>query len=518
MVFSADGQIEESSLGQVDPWGMGFLESGEPALPTGMWDESRADDLLTMMRRVRTRGLTPAERTLMRRMVLSPAKKPTGDKAGELLAERARIVFELGEAAAAAELMGQLPESPRGLNAEEISTDLNLALGNNATACQPVRYAQPEGEYWAKLRAVCAALQGNHAGAELAIEMARSQGVSDPWLFSAVFAASGDVPDTPEARFDSGVHLAMTVASELATNKKVFRSPRPDIAAAMVGRDSLPAEFRVKAARTAGEAGLIDVKAQRAAYQTLVKDPDFKSSSSLDMAFATLADRSKSAPEKARAIALALRSGKGSAARFTSVAKVLMDDIRRLPRNSDTFSESLTFAEAALAAGDVKGAGRWTINLEREGGEALDAFEAAMIDASVILGGADTSPASVKYVTQKLLSEAKSAEQKTRAARMFALWTGFDIEVNSRARALIRENPDKSVKAISPEKAAAISAAGEAGAAGEVVLSIVEATNGNPSKLDAHTLGTFFDALTAVGLKDAARQLAIEATGYWSTR
>jgi len=83
---------------------------------------------------------------------------------------------------------------------------------------------------------------------------------------------------------------------------------------------------------------------------------------------------------------------------------------------------------------------------------------------------------------------------------------------------MIRDNPDKSVKAIAPEKAAAIAAAGKAGAAGEVVLAIVEATNGDPSKLDPHTLGTFFDALTAIGLEDAARQLAIEATGYWARR
>ena len=111
-------QIEDSGLGAVDPWGMGFLEQGEPALPTNMWRASRADDLIPAMRRVRTRGLTPAERTLMRRMALSPAAKPTGEKSGELLAERARIMYELGEAEAAAALMERLDTPPKGINPE----------------------------------------------------------------------------------------------------------------------------------------------------------------------------------------------------------------------------------------------------------------------------------------------------------------------------------------------------------------------------------------------------------------
>ena len=48
-------QVEEGGLGGVDPWGIGFLKTGEPAMPTRMWTASRAEDLLPLMKNVRTR-------------------------------------------------------------------------------------------------------------------------------------------------------------------------------------------------------------------------------------------------------------------------------------------------------------------------------------------------------------------------------------------------------------------------------------------------------------------------------
>ncbi len=135
LCFSASAQIEDSGLQMVDPWGMGFLEVGEPALPASMWRASNTETLLPMMRDVRTQGLTPAERTLMRRMAMSPATAPQGAQSPALLAERARILFELGEARPAASLMARLETSPPGLDSDEIATDLNLAFGNEAMAC-----------------------------------------------------------------------------------------------------------------------------------------------------------------------------------------------------------------------------------------------------------------------------------------------------------------------------------------------------------------------------------------------
>ena len=215
VALTAEAQIEDSGLDLVNPWGMSFLEAGEPSLSTDMWSASDADDLLPLMRDVRTHGLTPAERTLMRRMALSPAAPPPGAQEPALRAERARIMYELGEAEAAASLMARLETPPPGLDADEIVADLTRALGNEATACNMLDDPDRMTGYWAKLRAVCAALRGNTAGAELAIEMALQQDAVDSWLLSAVFAASGELPEPPEADFSSGLNLAISAEAGL---------------------------------------------------------------------------------------------------------------------------------------------------------------------------------------------------------------------------------------------------------------------------------------------------------------
>ncbi len=514
MAFPATAQIEDTGLGMVDPWGMGFLDRDEPALPTSMWTASRTEDLLPLMQRVRTRGLTPVERTLMRRMALSPARKPTGAKSAELLAERARIMFELGEADAAAQLMARLETSPRGLNSEEISTDLNLALGNEATACAKTRSPMPDEPYWAKLRAVCAALSGNTAGAELAIEIAQVQGVKDSWLFNAVFAASGDMPNPPPARFDTGLNSAISAKAGLEAPVKTISLPRPDLAAAMATRPNLPAALRVRAAGIAAEAGLMDDADYRRAFNDLLKEEDFKPTRSLERAMSVSADASKTNADKARAIAMALKSSLGSPARFSAAARLMRQDMSRLPRNADTAADALLFARASIAAGDIKGAGRWASAQQIEGGPTPDPLESAILDGLVILGGADTAPASVDYVTQRLLKEAKTTAQKQDVARLMALWTAFGIQPTSEGRALILSDTFKGSE-LKPGALLSARAAGRAGAAGEVILATVGFTNGDPSKLNTADLALIIEALQAIGAEDVARQLALEATGYW---
>ena len=133
--------------------------------------------------------LSPAERRLLRRAVLSPATRPVGAKAEALLAERARLMLELGEERAAADLVPHLQEETLGLDAETLAVDLDMASGQELSACSQLDGPVRDGGYWLKLRAVCAVLQDNVAGAQIAIEVAEIQGVMDEWTVAAIFAA-----------------------------------------------------------------------------------------------------------------------------------------------------------------------------------------------------------------------------------------------------------------------------------------------------------------------------------------
>jgi len=518
LAFSGHAQtITSSGLGEVDPWGVGFLEHGEQALPSNMWRASEAETLLPLMRNVRTRNLTPAERSLLRRAILSPALKPDGDKADDVLAERARIMFELGEAKAAAELMTRLNKAPRGLEPEEIASDLQLALGNERAACQPVAYGPvKEGAYWAKLRAVCAALQNNFSGAELAVEMAAGQGVNDSWLFSAVVAASGTAPNPPNARFDSGVSLAISTKGKLkAPVNAVAVSGRPDLAAAMAKRESLPPEIRVQGANLAAEAGLITPQDHRAAYRALLSDAEYRPKTPNGMALSRSTDRAANTAAKARAFNDALVSAMGSPARFRAAARLLRSDISRLPRNADAAQFALTFAKASLAAGDRSGAARWTAASEFEGVAAPDAFELAYVDGLIMLAGGEASPASVRVVTERLIDAANSKAETAKAARLFALWTAMDITPPAQARALMYKAGAETGADLPAAGVLAVKSAARSDAAGEAILSLLGYTKGNPTKLKATDLAVFADALKKLGAGQAARELLLEATGYW---
>ena len=558
LVFSADSQIVSSGIGEIDPWGMGYLEPDEKALPSNMWKASNASELVRLMRKVRTRSLTPSERALLRRAVLSPALKPNGKKADEVMAERARIMFELGEARAAADLMTRLTKAPPGLDPEQVSADLQLALGNEATACQPVQSGElKQGPYWAKLRAACAALQNNIAGAELAVELAAVQGVNDPWLFSAVFAGLGETGEPPNARFDSGISLALSTKAKLnAPVNAVAVSGRPDLAAAMAGRVSLSPELRVQGANVAAQAGLISAADHRAIYQVLVSQPDFSPITSNGAALQRANNAEATIDSQARAYSDALRSSSGSAARFTATSRLLRNDIARLRKGPDTAEYAALFARAALAAGDLGGARLWTaasryeiakeadrfpttntesvdqsvdaelttlvesdVQIAAEEPEVelieADPFDVAMADAMIVLAGGNNSPAAAKAIAQRLAEVSETPEQRQDAARILTLWSGLDIAVPAPARKLMARTGETSKSAIPSSKVFAVKAAADADAAGEVILSLLAFTKGDPTEIRASDMIVLLEALTKIDAREEARALALEAAGYW---
>jgi len=517
LVGPASAQIEDSGLGQVDPWGLGFLTPSDTAFQTGTWRGARSEDLLPMLKDVRTSGLTPAERTLLRRVILSPALAPVGDEADAMLAERARIAFELGEAQAAAALMTRLKTPPEGLQPDEIAADLNLAMGNEATACANLSDPDHEGAYWAKLRAVCAALSGNTSGAELAIEMAQSQGVKDSWLLNAVFAASGEMPNPPKARFEDGLSLAMSMRANLQATPKEAAPGRPDIAAAMARRRLLAPALRVKAANLAAADGLITADEHRKAYNAALAADGYVQATALDKAYFAASDAFKAKPEQAAALAAALKEASGDAARFAAVSRLLSADVARLPVDPDTAPYALTFARAAIGAGDMAEASRWTGAIDLEGAT-LPAFETAWIDGVVVLAGSNAGSRSVAKVSRRLMESATTTSEKRAAAQLMSLWSAFYTTAPSDGRNFIAVESAAPGKALPPGKVLAVLAATRSGAAAETVLRTLDITGGDPSKLDAADLAILVDALRRIGAEDAARVLAVEATGYWKTQ
>ena len=89
----AGAQIQSSGLGDVDPWGAGFLERGEQGFGNDLWTGSEADYLLALMERMDVSLLSPPERALLSRALRSPSAAPEGDLADILMEQRIRLLL-----------------------------------------------------------------------------------------------------------------------------------------------------------------------------------------------------------------------------------------------------------------------------------------------------------------------------------------------------------------------------------------------------------------------------------------
>ena len=512
---AAQAQIEADSMDDLNAWGQRYLSSNESEFPSSLWRNSDDDTLLLLLQSVRTSDLSPAERQLLRQTVLSPATRPRGAQAEALLAERARLMLELGEARAAAALVPHLKQDARGLDAETLAVDLDMASGQEATACRQLAGPVKEGEYWLKLRAVCAILQDNYSGAQLAIEVAAAQGVSDSWMVEAIFAAAGDTPNPPNARFDSGLNIALSSKAALDTSSITLAGDRPDLAAAAAQRPGVPTELRARFAELASEVDLLAPETRREILLARFEDADYAPATALEESLRDLNDPLVSDEQRSEGLANVLRTAaRADLRRYRSTAQLFLPDLRTLPQNDMTAQYAVDFARAALMAGDRDTAQAWLSALNIEGAPQPDPYEVAVLEAVDIIAGGDRSPASLRAVEKRLISTATNTPREIQAVRIFTSWTGLGLPLSPIARDYVSQAVDRGVR-LSQGHMTSLKAAAQSDAIGETALMILVLTNGQASELADSDLASLFAILIDIDAEDVAQNLALETIGYW---
>jgi len=513
-------EVRSGALGELDLWGVGFLPASQTALPEKSWAASDAKDLLALTKNARVSGLSPVEQVLMRALVLSPADMPDAALADDLLAERARLMFRIGEAAAAARLMPSLKKAPSGLSPDALAIDLQLATGQAEAACLGEEAkAGTQSGFHARLRAVCSALFDRPEDAELALELSQNlsetggASADERWFASAIYAATGALPDKPEARFDSGLSLALSAKAGLEPSVQSMARSRKDLAAAIARQDSFAPVMRVQAAGVAAEAGLLDAKTHREIYKGLIETEGFRARTPLEVALQTSMSAGNDTGAKARTLRAALRTARGNAARFSAVSRLLLPDLQALTQGKETERMALDFAYASLAAGAPDEAMRWIEGLPGADGET---FEQVWMSGIMVLAGANLPDGTTGKVTTRLLKVAKTRQQKQATARLFTLWNALEIGLPPDARAMLATYQAPSgAPAVSPFLLGSLEAAAREGAGAELVLRLLGLTKGDAYRLAPQDVGALVSALKTLGQGDAARLLALEATGYW---
>ncbi len=515
LVGIADAQVESEGMADLDAWGTRLQEAGAREFPSTLWTGSDAEALLARLEAVRTDALTASERLLLRRVLLSPARRPTGAKADELLAQRTRLLVELGEADAAAALAPRLETVPGALDGEAIGVDLDLARGNEASACGTLDGTVPDGLFWLKLRAVCAVLRGNYSGAELAVELASVRGMDDPWFVSAIFAASGDSPEPPPAKFDSGLNIALSATAELDTSAITLSGSRPDLTAITAQRPDLPLELRARLARMASEAELLEVADWRKILFERLDKEDSVPEGAIEETLAVLDDLGASTGQKAEKLAETLSiAAEEPLPVYASLARLFAADLDTLPNSEMTSPYALIFAKAALVAGNVDLARRWIETVDFASVAAPSSFEVAELEAMEMVLRGDASASRQLGVQKRLIASLLTNEDEAAARTLLSAWTGLGLGLGHEARAFLL-TAEPSEPTIEPNTLLAVRAAAQAGAIGEAALMILAETAGNPGALSEPDLASVLDILVDLGAEDIAASLAIEASQIW---
>ena len=511
----AYAQVESESLDDISAWGQRYLSVGEPEFPSNLWRYSDDDTLLDLMQSVRTADLSPAERRLLRRAILSPATRPVGSKAEALLAERARLMLELGEERAAADLVPHLQEDPLGLDAETLAVDLDMASGQELAACSNLDGPVREGGYWLKLRAVCAVLRDNIAGAQIAIEVAESQGVMDQWTVAAIFAASGDSPNPPEARYDTGLNIALSTKAALDTSNVEPEIERPGLAAAIAQRPGVPAELRSLFAETASEYALIDAAERRDILLSRLDEPEYEPNNALESTLKALGDPLTSDEARATSLAEVLSNAADQGvARYRTVCDLFLTDLKQLAQNETTADQALIFARAALMAGDLELSEAWLKTFRSSASTPADPFDQAVLNAAQAITGGETSPAKLRAIEKRLITTAGSTEREVQALNILTLWTGLGLPVSPIGRDFVSQTADRGDR-LAQGHLTALKAAARAEARGESALMVLAISQGDTKALAGPDIISLLETLVAIGANDIARDFALETSQFW---
>ena len=499
------GAIETAELRQLDAWSVGALSPAEGALPADLWADADAAFLAALLDRLPAAYESPAAQALARRVLASGGEAPRGDAHAA-----ARKRFEaLGRMGAADDLAVMAAGAGAALTDPAIAqyaAQAELARGRRAEACARGRSANADtpAPFVLRLRAYCAAVGGDRAAADLALELARASGAEDAWFTSAIAAIAG-APSAraPAARYENSLTTQISLAARLRPGPNPLNAASTLALVALARGDTAPQPQRVQAAALAYRRGALSAVETRA---ILLATPAEIASALPPIAVALRqVHAAPGALPAATAIAEVLRQA-AAPADFTAAAYFFKDDIASLAAAPDAGS-ALLFARAAIAAGDTALAERLSQSARQAG---LDSAVLAPLDAALAVM-ADVRGASAAAAVRRRI-DAAGASLARAGARDVAILAALGFAIDGAARGFLFANPPQGGARAEAGAMLALAAAAERGAVGETaLLAVTAAGEAGPTRLDAESLARIIGSLRAVGLEADARRFAIEA-------
>lgn len=502
---STPAAIETQELGQLDAWSVSAIGPQQGALPADLWNRSEPAVIAALFDRLPASYESPAAYILARRVLLSGGDAPRGDATAA-----ARERFEaLGKMGAADELATMASGAGASLADPQIAqyaAQAELARGRRPEACARGRNANA-GEtpppFLLRLRAYCAAVTGDRAAAQLALELARTAGADDAWYTGAVNAAGGAPgPRPPAARYENSLTTQLSLAAQLRPGPNPLDNASTLALVALARAENAPQPQRAQAAALAYRRGAIGAQEAR----TILLATPAEITSALPPILVALR-QVQAAPgslQAATAIAGVLRAS-SAPADFAAAARFFKDDIAALSSAPDQ-AAALLFARAALVAADTQLSQRLVASARQAGAD-----EAAMapLDAALAVLVGVRNDGGTQAMHRRI--DAGGASGARAAARDVAILAALGAPVDGQVQGFLIANAPQGGARANAGAVLALTNAADRGALGEGALLAVVASGDGVARLDADSVDGILRALRALRLENDARRFAIEA-------
>jgi hypothetical protein len=497
--------VESSQLSELDGWSVSALSRSDGALAPDLWAHSEPAFVAAVFDRLPATYNSPAMQTLARRVLFSGGEAPRG-----AAVEHVRGRFEaLGKMGAADELAMLAAGSGSTLSDPAVAmfaAQAELARGRRAEACargRGARAGEAPAPFLLRLRAYCAAVTGDRAAADLALELARAQNAADAWYTGAVAAAAG-APSArpPAANYDNSLSTQLSIAGRLRPGANALNNSSTLALVALARNENAPQPQRAQAAALAFRRGAIGAGEAR----TLLLATPANVTTRLPSAVAALrqVQAAPGSAEAAGAIAGVLRAA-NTTADFNAAARLFQADIAALPSAPDA-AAALLFARAAISVGDVRHGQRLTESARQAG---ADEAVLAPLDAALVALSGPRGEHGAMALRRRIDA---GAAQTRAAARDATILAALGAEMDAASQAFVFANAPQGGARADSAAMLALASAVERGATGEgALLAVAAAGDGGPARLDVESLVRIIRALRALRLEEDARRVAAEA-------
>ena len=527
---STETGIHVGALEAIDPDAAGVLLPGVEPLPGDIWSGSRRARIEALLPRLPAVAPSETMRRLTLALLTSPAQPPSGQgEAGALVLARVERLVAMGARDAALALLDSAgPEDGQTLSAR-IENDRLLAALDLDAACERIlgKAGRSGDGYWRRVRILCQAHAGLIEAATLGLELLLEiDAAPDPVFDDTIYAMAGLAePVVDPLAEPTPLRVAAWRIAQFAVPAQAVSRAAPDVLSAIArAPESLPGT-RLLAAERAEAAGALSIEALRALYRAMAFSPEERADAldqvealepTLGRSLMLQSIESQTTPAlRAELLAATLALAEAQGAHGTT-ARALAHLVRTVPPAPEFAWFSGAAGRALMAAGDREGAAAWYALASQEAPRDADAARSAVRLWPLMLLSAEAMHLKSPPFEAWLMLRADRGGEAVALARanwlarlVDALGGRIDPEVWDR---LLLDERQVAARAPAPALETGLRKAAEGGRLGEtVLLALLLLGDGGPAAAGMASVGPVISSLVAVGLREEARAIALEA-------